>query len=279
MKETPLKLRIPYAQSFIPPRGRKMRTAWFLDEDAVMIRAIEPDEAPVAYRVGSKPLPLDPGARREYAIRSFEGKLWWPLSWHEGPAMNSGQFAVIAAQGIPIAVLAIDPSIAVPLRCWPLGLFGKDPVREEGDSDKGERWAWAQRNATRVVFCGGEVLVEAGEPVFYALPYQGGVDIEIGPSAWDRRNERHAMPGPDREQRRDCARRGLAFGIDELEKAAPKRGRRTARGDRRQFLTMMSPDVIKAVKQAAIADDRAAWDIMEEAAKQWLDRRRGRRAD
>ena len=150
MKETPLKLRIPYAQSFIPPRGRKMRTAWFLDEDAVMIRAIEPNEAPVAYRVGSKPLPLDPGAGREYAIRSFEGKLWWPLSWDEGPAMDSGQFAVIAAQGIPIAVLAIDPSIAVPLRCWPLGLFGKDPVREEGDSDKGERWAWAQRNATRV---------------------------------------------------------------------------------------------------------------------------------
>jgi hypothetical protein len=67
--------------------------------------------------------------------------------------------------------------------------------------------------------------------------------------------------------------------IEKKKAQAPKRGRRSAIGDRRQFLTMMSPDVIKAVKQAAIAEDRAAWDIMEEAAKQWLDRRKGRRGD
>jgi hypothetical protein len=46
-------------------------------------------------------------------------------------------------------------------------------------------------------------------------------------------------------------------------------------GDRRQFLTIMSADVIKAVKQAALDDDRNAWEIMEEAALQWLERRRG----
>jgi hypothetical protein len=67
--------------------------------------------------------------------------------------------------------------------------------------------------------------------------------------------------------------------VEKKKAPAPKRGRRTPRGDRRQFLTMMSPDVIKAVKQAAIADDRAAWDVMEEAAKQWLDRREGKRGN
>jgi hypothetical protein len=45
-------------------------------------------------------------------------------------------------------------------------------------------------------------------------------------------------------------------------------------GDRRQFLTTMSADVIKAVKQAAIEDDSNAWEIMEEAARDWLDRRK-----
>lgn len=40
---------------------------------------------------------------------------------------------------------------------------------------------------------------------------------------------------------------------------------------------MMSPSVIKAVKQAGLEDDRPAWDIMEEAAKQWLERRKGKR--
>jgi hypothetical protein len=59
-----------------------------------------------------------------------------------------------------------------------------------------------------------------------------------------------------------------------------KRGIRSPLGERRQFLTMMSPDVIKAVKQAALEDDRAAWMILEEAAKQWLEqRRKGRRGD
>jgi len=67
--------------------------------------------------------------------------------------------------------------------------------------------------------------------------------------------------------------------IEKKKASVPKRGRRTPLGNRRQFLMMMSPDVIKAVKQAAIADDRAAWDIMEEAAKQWLDRRKGRRSN
>jgi hypothetical protein len=45
-------------------------------------------------------------------------------------------------------------------------------------------------------------------------------------------------------------------------------------GDRRQFLTTMSADVIKAVKQAALDDNRNAWEIMEEAARQWLERRK-----
>jgi hypothetical protein len=58
------------------------------------------------------------------------------------------------------------------------------------------------------------------------------------------------------------------------KKKAQKRGRRSALGDRRQFLTMMSPDVIKSIKLAAIEDDRAAWSVMEEAAVQWLDRRK-----
>jgi hypothetical protein len=70
-----------------------------------------------------------------------------------------------------------------------------------------------------------------------------------------------------------------SMGIRMVEKK-PKRGPRSPRGNRRQFLTMMSPEVIKAVKQAGIADSRAAWDIMEEAAKQWLERRRkGKRDD
>jgi hypothetical protein len=48
-------------------------------------------------------------------------------------------------------------------------------------------------------------------------------------------------------------------------------------GDRVQFLTTMSADVIRSVKQAALDDNRNAWEIMEEAAQQWLERRKSGR--
>jgi hypothetical protein len=62
----------------------------------------------------------------------------------------------------------------------------------------------------------------------------------------------------------------------EKKKAPKKRGWKSPIGDRVQFLTMMSPDVIAAVKQAAIEDERAAWAVMEEAAREWLERRKGK---
>ena len=36
------------------------------------------------------------------------------------------------------------------------------------------------------------------------------------------------------------------------KKKSPKRGMRTPLGDRRQFLTMMSAEIIKAIKQTAL---------------------------
>lgn len=41
---------------------------------------------------------------------------------------------------------------------------------------------------------------------------------------------------------------------------------------------MMSLDLIKAVQLAAFEDERAAWAIMEEAAKDWLERRKAKRS-
>jgi hypothetical protein len=51
-------------------------------------------------------------------------------------------------------------------------------------------------------------------------------------------------------------------------------GRAYLVGDRRQFLTTMSSDVIRAVKLAALEDGMNAWEIMEEAVKEWLARRK-----
>jgi hypothetical protein len=51
------------------------------------------------------------------------------------------------------------------------------------------------------------------------------------------------------------------------------KGRKPAEGAKRQFLTTMDPEVIKAIKTAAIEDDTTASELMEVAAKEWLARR------
>ena len=52
------------------------------------------------------------------------------------------------------------------------------------------------------------------------------------------------------------------------------KGRKPAEGEKRQFLATMDPKVIKAVKLAAIEDETSASGILEEAAIQWLVRRK-----
>ena len=60
-----------------------MRSDWFLDENTVMIGAIEPEEAQIANSVRSKPLPFDPDRGRDYAVRSFGGNPSPPSGWIE----------------------------------------------------------------------------------------------------------------------------------------------------------------------------------------------------
>ena len=57
----------------------------------------------------------------------------------------------------------------------------------------------------------------------------------------------------------------------------PRKGRKPPLGDKRQFLTTMAPEVIRSVKLAALDEDRTASEIMEEAARQWLAKRKNKR--
>jgi Ribbon-helix-helix protein, copG family len=61
------------------------------------------------------------------------------------------------------------------------------------------------------------------------------------------------------------------------QKKPLRRGRKPAEGDKRKFLATMDPEIIKALKLAAIEDDTSASEALEEAAAQWLERRKGSR--
>lgn len=58
------------------------------------------------------------------------------------------------------------------------------------------------------------------------------------------------------------------------KKAAAKRGRKPPEGEKKQFLSSMDPDVIRAIKVAAAEMDRTASQVLEIAAKEWLERHR-----
>jgi hypothetical protein len=57
------------------------------------------------------------------------------------------------------------------------------------------------------------------------------------------------------------------------QKKPLRRGRKPADGDKRKFLATMDPEIIKALKLAAIEDDTTASEALEVAAAQWLERR------
>ena len=55
------------------------------------------------------------------------------------------------------------------------------------------------------------------------------------------------------------------------QKQPLRRGRKPAEGDKRNSLQTLDPEVVKAMKLAAIGDDTSASECLEEAAKEWLE--------
>jgi len=56
------------------------------------------------------------------------------------------------------------------------------------------------------------------------------------------------------------------------DKKPVARGRKPPVGEKKQFLTSMDPDIIRRIKAAAALRDKTASFVLEEAAKDWLDR-------
>jgi predicted transcriptional regulator len=59
------------------------------------------------------------------------------------------------------------------------------------------------------------------------------------------------------------------------KKTAGRPGRKAPEGEKKQFLTSMDPEIIRRIKAAAALRDKTASLVLEEAAKDWLDRNDG----
>ena len=56
------------------------------------------------------------------------------------------------------------------------------------------------------------------------------------------------------------------------KKKAGRPGRKPPVGAKKQFLTSMDPEVIRRIKAAAALKDKTASLVLEEAAREWLER-------
>jgi hypothetical protein len=56
------------------------------------------------------------------------------------------------------------------------------------------------------------------------------------------------------------------------KKTVGRPGRKPPSGAKKQFLTSMDPDVIRRIKAAAALRDKTASSVLEDAAKEWLER-------
>ncbi|MET4091016.1 hypothetical protein [Bradyrhizobium sp. S3.5.5] len=220
----PIKLRIPYTQEFVRKRCRNAEEVRFWDEEAVVvIDAVEPADAPIAYNVSeTDALAERPELGSCYSVRSYRGLLWWPLVEPDG-FVKVDDFLKFMADGHEGALIALDPTIEIPLNVSPLSpnaYFEQTPFRTLGAADLDKRRASVQRGAAELMFCDGKVYVAAGEPLYYLvhMPIKGMLLLSVGAADIGRQGTPAvALPGPSSYSRHESACRGTAYAIGETE--------------------------------------------------------------
>ncbi|WP_398466514.1 hypothetical protein [Tardiphaga sp.] len=215
MVEIQMNLQLPYKQYIRPARAKTFRPEMFIDRTPVMIREIGSSDAPVAFRVTAGRSTLDTEARTDYDIRTFEERFWWP-AFRAGRTVTRTEFEASAAGASPFAAVAVVPSALLTMDGFPRP-FDRNSVKEFGESDWSHWEVKAQRGGIDVLICDGLVHLEAGPPAIYAVASEGGFDLQIGTSDWNRLTDVQVLPGPSLSQAKASARSARVFGLDELD--------------------------------------------------------------
>jgi hypothetical protein len=223
-------LRVPYTQYFVRPGRRRSELVRFWSELPVQIRKIEPEQASPAYRI----VKTDESSPEPYLVRSFGTSLWWPVIDADG-FVSPSRFKTLAAAGDPrVLIETLGVPWEHPREHSEQEFYGANPYKRIVSCTRDQQWAHAQRGASeRVLFCGDNVLLEAGEPIYFIVPPWPRMRYKIlaGSSSLDRDPDLgRGMIGAGRATREDSARHGLAFGIDEIHEELSRLGDRATDG-------------------------------------------------
>jgi hypothetical protein len=221
VQEIEVQVAIPNTEEFIRWYHRigESRIVW--DEVKLSIRSVRADETSVAYRVELR-RPSSP----PYDIRSFHGKIWWPL--FVGPqALSVERFMATVGDpdGCFLATMNLSPATLNAPREFTRTRFDEDyTIREITASTRDRRLTLAHRSAFRLLFCNGSVYQEGGAPAYFGTssdkPDVATLPLRIG-------SLRIGIDQPvgrwylvlSAAQRRRAALRSLVFHIDEIDEA------------------------------------------------------------
>src|ERR1700738_1089665 len=102
-----LNVSVPFVIEFVRRKCRKFESGIFWEDGTVAIRTVPAEQAPVACRVR----PGENAFRPEFSVRSFEGRLWWPL--FDGPRhMPVGNYMASAtkSEGPFLSMMNLSPA-------------------------------------------------------------------------------------------------------------------------------------------------------------------------
>jgi hypothetical protein len=210
MEHVIVTLRLAYEQIYIPFRHRQSQRELLSCKGPIAIRTVAKDAFQVSHRI------FDLNGRCEAEVKVFDDRYWWQLTGSDGP-MTQEQFILFASEGKG------DSLATLGCGCRYTNYDEDDFLRKKPrllDSTRDEQWEMANRGASRVIFCDSAVLVEAGPPLYYAVPSweTPTIEVVVGPSALDRKDGERIRPaGLDPDERRICAAKGLAFGPNEFD--------------------------------------------------------------
>lgn len=167
MSDTLVKVSVPYSVEFVRRKCRNVESGIFWENGTVAIRTVTAERAPVVCHVR----PGENSFTPEFLVRSFDGRLWWPL--FDGPRpMTARNYMASATKsdGVFLSMMNLSPATIYSSPRRDARQFFEQIIARQVDSrSREERWSLAHNIAHRTLFCNDLVYLKGGNPLYFGL--------------------------------------------------------------------------------------------------------------
>lgn len=211
---------VPYRVFYRPYRARKTRrdTVLLFAKRKVSIAVSSAAETTPAFRLTSANGTQD--SENPYVIRSYDGKLWWPVPDRHNKLVNGAKFLEGLASGLHEFIVILNPAqlwYSAHQRPTFEEYFAKRPKDEILENHLEANFAEIQRVAAQIMLCEDTVHFAGGAPAFFGSRPEGSSNPSILLSIGNLGGERGPrLPGAYPQLKEDALRDGYVFDLPHL---------------------------------------------------------------